>query len=41
MTQAVLDYITNALANQIMGFGTFEIHEKAARLGRDPQNGKE
>ncbi len=26
---------------QIIGFGTFEVRERAARKGRNPQNGKE
>lgn len=44
-TNAVLDVITNALSNegkiQIIGFGTFEIRERAARMGRNPQTGEE
>ncbi|HDX9637275.1 TPA: HU family DNA-binding protein [Bacillus cereus] len=44
-TQAVLDAITNALANQekvqILGFGTFEVRERSARTGRNPQIGEE
>ncbi|PFU92946.1 DNA-binding protein [Bacillus anthracis] len=44
-TQAVLDTITNALANgekvQLIGFGTFEVRERAARTGRNPQTGAE
>ncbi|PGQ45845.1 HU family DNA-binding protein, partial [Bacillus thuringiensis] len=36
-TQAVLDAITTALANeekvQILGFGTFEVRERSARTG--------
>ncbi|MBE7106601.1 DNA-binding protein [Bacillus cereus] len=44
-TQAVLDAITNALANgekvQLIGFGTFEVRERAARTGRNPQTGEE
>ncbi|PGO22647.1 DNA-binding protein [Bacillus cereus] len=43
-TQAVLDAITNALANeekvQILGFGTFEVRERSARTGRNPQTGE-
>lgn len=38
---AVIDVITEALkANekvQIVGFGTFEVRERAARTGRDPR----
>ena len=26
---------------QLVGFGTFEVRERAARLGRNPQTGKE
>ncbi|HDR7320979.1 TPA: HU family DNA-binding protein [Bacillus toyonensis] len=44
-TQAVLDAITTALANeekvQILGFGTFEVRERSARTGRNPQTGEE
>ncbi|MED1060418.1 HU family DNA-binding protein [Bacillus mycoides] len=44
-TQAVLDAITNALSNeekvQILGFGTFEVRERSARTGRNPQTGEE
>ncbi|MGX5641700.1 HU family DNA-binding protein [Bacillus toyonensis] len=44
-TQAVLDAITNTLANeekvQILGFGTFEVRERSARTGRNPQTGEE
>ncbi len=44
-TQVVLDTITKALANgekvQLIGFGTFEVRERAARTGRNPQTGEE
>ncbi|MEH7537182.1 HU family DNA-binding protein [Bacillus toyonensis] len=44
-TQAVLDAITSTLANeekvQILGFGTFEVRERSARTGRNPQTGEE
>ncbi|HFK1449942.1 HU family DNA-binding protein [Bacillus pacificus] len=44
-TQALLDTITNALATgekvQILGFGTFEVRERSARTGRNPQTGEE
>lgn len=26
---------------QLVGFGTFEVTERAARVGKNPQNGKE
>lgn len=42
---AVLDSVQEALANndkvQLIGFGTFETRERAARTGRNPQTGKE
>lgn len=42
---AVLEAIGAALANgdkvQLVGFGTFEIRERAARKGRNPQTGEE
>ncbi|MBY0035603.1 HU family DNA-binding protein [Bacillus cereus] len=40
-TQAVLNTITNPLANgekvQILSFCTFEVRERSARTGRNPQ----
>lgn len=43
--EAVLNSITEALQNgekvQIIGFGNFEVRERAARKGRNPQTGKE
>ena len=42
---AVISSITEALTNgdkvQLVGFGTFEVTERAARVGKNPQNGKE
>jgi DNA-binding protein HU-beta len=42
---AVFDSIQNALANgdkvQLIGFGNFEVRERAARKGRNPQTGEE
>lgn len=42
---ALLDVIGDALARgdkvQLVGFGTFEIRERAARKGRNPQTGEE
>ncbi len=42
---AVLASIEEALAGgdkvQLVGFGTFEIRERAARKGRNPQTGEE
>ncbi|AZR80631.1 MULTISPECIES: HU family DNA-binding protein [Bacillus] len=43
--QAILDQITQALAKgdsvQLIGFGTFEVRERSARTGRNPQTGEE
>lgn len=42
---AVFESIENALQEgdkvQLIGFGTFEVKERAARKGRNPQTGKE
>jgi DNA-binding protein HU-beta len=42
---AVLDSISGALANgdkvQLVGFGTFEVKARAARMGRNPKTGQE
>lgn len=42
---AVLDAITDALKAgekvQLIGFGNFEIRERSARKGRNPQTGEE
>ncbi|BAF58302.1 MAG: HU family DNA-binding protein [Pelotomaculum sp.] len=42
---AFLDTVGEALARgdkvQLVGFGTFEIRERAARKGRNPQTGEE
>ncbi|MFY9140313.1 MAG: HU family DNA-binding protein [Thermacetogeniaceae bacterium] len=42
---AVLATIEEALAKgdkvQLVGFGTFEVRERAARIGRNPQTGEE
>ena len=41
---ATLDTITNALKEgdkvQLMGFGTFEVKDRAARIGRKPSTGE-
>jgi DNA-binding protein HU-beta len=43
VTTAVFDIITEALADgdsvQVTNFGTFETRDRAARTGRNPQNG--
>jgi len=42
---ALLETITNTLSQeekiQLVGFGTFEIRERAERTGRNPQTGEE
>ncbi|MGG0716689.1 HU family DNA-binding protein [Robertmurraya massiliosenegalensis] len=42
---AVFDSILNALKDgdkvQLIGFGNFEVRERAARKGRNPQTGEE
>lgn len=42
---AAFGQIINSLANgdsvQIIGFGTFEVRERSARKGRNPQTGEE
>lgn len=42
---ALFETISSTLANeekiQIIGFGTFEVRERAARTGRNPQTGQE
>ena len=42
--KAFIDVVTDELKNgekiQLVGFGTFEVSERAAREGRNPQTGK-
>ncbi|CAH0312986.1 HU family DNA-binding protein [Priestia megaterium] len=42
---ALFETISNTLANeekiQLIGFGTFEVRERAERTGRNPQTGEE
>lgn len=42
---ALFETISNTLAKeekiQLVGFGTFEVRERAARTGRNPQTGEE
>ncbi|MBQ1843188.1 MAG: HU family DNA-binding protein [Lachnospiraceae bacterium] len=42
--RALTDTVTEELAKgekvQLVGFGTFEVSERAARTGRNPQTGK-
>lgn len=43
--EAIFENIANALKNgdkvQLIGFGNFEVRERAARKGRNPQTGEE
>ncbi|PGN01160.1 HU family DNA-binding protein [Priestia megaterium] len=43
--EALFETISNSLAQeekiQLVGFGTFEIRERAERTGRNPQTGEE
>ena len=43
--EAVLECISQAPASgdkvQLLGFGTFEVRERAARIGRNPQTGED
>ncbi|WP_018658659.1 HU family DNA-binding protein [Allofustis seminis] len=43
--EALFEVVTDALAEgdrvQVIGFGSFEVRDRAARKGRNPQTGKE
>jgi DNA-binding protein HU-beta len=45
VVDALVETISNTLAKeekiQLIGFGTFEVRERAARKGRNPQTGEE
>jgi len=45
VVDAVFEIITDALQNgdkvQLVGFGNFEVRERSARKGRNPQTGEE
>ena len=40
-TEVVEEELTKGEKIQIVGFGTFEVSERAARTGRNPQTGEE
>lgn len=40
-TEVVADGMKKGDKIQLVGFGTFEVSERAARVGRNPQSGKE
>lgn len=39
--EAIQDQLSNGEKVQIIGFGTFEVRERASRKGRNPQTGEE
>lgn len=39
-TKAIIDEIAAGGKVQLVGFGTFEVSERAARTGRNPQTGE-
>ena len=39
--EAVTDELVKGGKVQLVGFGTFEVAERAARVGRNPQTGKD
>lgn len=40
-TEAITDFLADGEKVQIVGFGTFEVSERAARTGRNPKTGEE
>mgnify|MGYP000237302707 CR=1 FL=1 len=40
-TETVAEELKNGEKIQLVGFGTFEVSERAERTGRNPQTGKE
>lgn len=40
-TEVVAEELSKGEKIQLVGFGTFEVAERAARTGRNPQTGKE
>lgn len=40
-TETVAETLQNCDKIQLVGFGTFEVAERAARTGKNPQTGKE
>ena len=39
--EKALKAFTDVVTEELVGFGTFEVSERAARTGRNPQSGKE
>ena len=40
-TDVVIESLVNGDKVQLVGFGTFEVRDRAARTGRNPQTGKD
>lgn len=40
-TDVIAEELKKGEKIQLVGFGTFEVSERAARIGRNPQSGKE
>jgi DNA-binding protein HU-beta len=38
---SILEALKNGDKVQLIGFGNFEVHERSARTGRNPQTGEE
>jgi DNA-binding protein HU-beta len=39
-TEAIMEAMSRGLSVQLIGFGTFKVRARAARVGRNPQTGK-
>ncbi len=39
--ESIQDYLSEGEKVQVIGFGTFEVRDRAARKGRNPQTGEE
>jgi DNA-binding protein HU-beta len=39
-TEAIMEALSQGLNVQLIGFGTFKVRARAARVGRNPQTGK-
>lgn len=40
LTATITETLANGEAVQLMGFGTFEVKQRAARVGRNPKTGE-
>ena len=41
LTEEIMNEVAKRNKVQLIGFGTFEVHHRNARKGRNPQNGEE